>query len=256
MSDLIPPAPKNLAGRIALVTGASRGIGRAVALELARRGAHVIALARTQGALEALDDEVRAVGSEATLVPCDIKDYDALDRLGAAIHERWGKLDILVGNAGILGPLTPIAHCDPDKWEQVFAINVTANYRLLRSLDPLLRASDAGRAVFVSSSAAQRADFVAFWGVYAASKAALDGIVRAYAAETANVSSVRAMSVNPGPLRTKMRASAMPGEDPMTLRTPEEFAPKLAELCAPEWTETGKIYDFPKDKVLRFQGAA
>jgi NAD(P)-dependent dehydrogenase (short-subunit alcohol dehydrogenase family) len=256
MSDLIPPAPKNLAGRIALVTGASRGIGRAVALELARRGAHVIALARTQGALEALDDEVRAVGSEATLVPCDIKDYDALDRLGAAIHERWGKLDILVGNAGILGPLTPIAHCDPDKWEQVFAINVTANYRLLRSLDPLLRASDAGRAVFVSSSAAQRADFVAFWGVYAASKAALDGIVRAYAAETANVSSVRAMSVNPGPLRTKMRASAMPGEDPLTLRTPEEFAPKLAELCAPEWTETGKIYDFPKDKVLRFQGAA
>ena len=256
MSDLIPPSPKNLAGRIALVTGASRGIGRAVALELARRGAHVIVLARTQGALEALDDEIRAVGSEATLVPCDIKDYDALDRLGAAIHERWGKLDILVGNAGVLGPLTPIAHCDPDKWEQVFAINVTANYRLLRSLDPLLRASDAGRAVFVSSSAAQRADFVAFWGVYAASKAALDGIVRAYAAETANVSNVRAMSVNPGPLRTKMRASAMPGEDPLTLRTPEEFAPKLAELCAPEWTETGKIYDFPTDRVLRFQGAA
>ena len=256
MSDLIPPSLKNLAGRIALVTGASRGIGRAVALELARRGAHVIVLARTQGALEALDDEIRAVGSEATLVPCDIKDYDALDRLGAAIHERWGKLDILVGNAGVLGPLTPIAHCDPDKWEQVFAINVTANYRLLRSLDPLLRASDAGRAVFVSSSAAQRADFVAFWGVYAASKAALDGIVRAYAAETANVSNVRAMSVNPGPLRTKMRASAMPGEDPLTLRTPEEFAPKLAELCAPEWTETGKIYDFPTDRVLRFQGAA
>ena len=152
--------------------------------------------------------------------------------------------------------MTPIAHCDPDKWEQVFAINVTANYRLLRSLDPLLRASDAGRAVFVSSSAAQRADFVAFWGVYAASKAALDGIVRAYAAETANVSNVRAMSVNPGPLRTKMRASAMPGEDPLTLRTPEEFAPKLAELCAPEWTETGKMYDFPTDRVLRFQGAA
>jgi NAD(P)-dependent dehydrogenase (short-subunit alcohol dehydrogenase family) len=256
MSDPIPPAQKNLAGRIALVTGASRGIGRAVALELARRGAHVIALARTQGALEALDDEVRALGSEATLVPCDIKDFDALDRLGAAIHERWGKLDILVGNAGILGPLTPIAHCDPDNWDQVFAINVTANYRLLRSLDPLLRASDAGRAVFVSSGAAQRAAFVAFWGPYAASKAALDGIVRAYAAETANVSSVRAMSVNPGPLRTKMRASAMPGEDPLTLRTPEEFAPKLAELCAPEWTETGKIYDFPKDRVLRFQGAA
>jgi NAD(P)-dependent dehydrogenase (short-subunit alcohol dehydrogenase family) len=256
MSDPLPPAQKNLAGRIALVTGASRGIGRAVALELARRGAHVIALARTQGALEALDDEVRAVGSEATLVPCDIKDFDALDRLGLAIHQRWGKLDILVGNAGVLGPLTPIAHCDPDKWEQVFAVNVTANYRLLRSLDPLLRASDAGRVVFVSSGAAQRDELAAFWGPYCASKAALDGIVRAYAAETANVSSVRAMSVNPGPLRTRMRAAAMPGEDPLTLRTPEEFAPKLAELCAPEWSETGKIYDFPKDRVLRFQGAA
>jgi NAD(P)-dependent dehydrogenase (short-subunit alcohol dehydrogenase family) len=256
MSEISSSEVKNLAGRIALVTGASRGIGRAVALELARRGAHVIALARTQGALEALDDEVRALGSEATLVPCDIKDFDAIDRLGAAIHQRWGKLDILVGNAGILGPLTPIAHCDPDKWDQVFAINVTANYRLLRSLDPLLRASDAGRVVFVSSGAAQRADFAAFWGPYAASKAALDGIVRAYAAETANVSNVRAMSVNPGPLRTKMRAAAMPGEDPLTLRTPEEFAPKLAELCAPSWIETGKIYDFPKDRVLRFQGAA
>ncbi|WP_294534714.1 SDR family NAD(P)-dependent oxidoreductase [uncultured Rhodoblastus sp.] len=256
MSEPFPHGQKKLAGRIALVTGASRGIGRAVAVELARRGAHVIALARTQGALEALDDDVRALGSEATLVPCDIKDFDGLDRLGAVIHQRWGKLDILVGNAGILGPLTPIAHCDPDKWEQVFAVNVTANYRLLRSLDPLLRASDAGRAVFVSSGAAQRDDFAAFWGPYAASKAALDGIVRAYAAETANISSVCVMSVNPGPLRTRMRAAAMPGEDPLTLRTPEEFAPKLAELCAPEWSETGKIYDFPKDRVLHFRGAA
>ncbi len=247
------PEVKTLAGRVALVTGASRGIGRAVALELARRGAHVIALARTQGALEELDDAIRQLGSEATLVPCDIKDFDALDRLGAAIHGRWGKLDILVGNAGILGPLTPIAHCDPDKWEQVFAINVTANYRLLRSLDPLLRASDAGRVVFISSGAAQKADFSAFWGPYAASKSALDAIVRTYAAETVNVSNVRAMSANPGPLRTKMRAAAMPGEDPLTLRAPEEFAPKVADLCSPDSTQTGKIYDFPTDRILSFQ---
>lgn len=249
-------AEQKLAGRVALVTGASRGIGRAVALELARRGAHVIGLARTQGALEELDDAIRAMGGEATLVPCDIKDFDALDRLGAAIHQRWGKLDILVGNAGILGPLTPIAHCDPDKWEQVFGVNVTANYRLLRSLDPLLRASDAGRVVFISSGAAQKDDFTAYWGPYAASKSALDAIVRTYAAETLNVSKVRVMSVNPGPLRTKMRAAAMPGEDPATLRTPEEFAPKVADLCSPDWSETGKIYDFPRDQLLRFQGAA
>lgn len=249
-------AEKTLAGRIALVTGASRGIGRAVALELARRGAHVIALARTQGALEELDDAIRALGGETTLVPCDIKDFAALDRLGAAIHQRWGKLDILVGNAGILGPLTPIAHCDPEKWDQVFSVNVTANYRLLRSLDSLLRASDAGRVVFLSSGVAQRGDISAFWGPYAASKSALDAILSAYAAETVNVSNVRAMSVNPGPLRTRMRAAAMPGEDPGTLRTPEDFAPKVADLCAPGWTETGKIYDFPQDKVLRFLGAA
>jgi NAD(P)-dependent dehydrogenase (short-subunit alcohol dehydrogenase family) len=252
----MPDSQKNLAGRIALVTGASRGIGRAVALELARRGAHVIALARTQGALEELDDAIRSAGGEATLVPCDIKDFDALDRLGAAVHGRWGKLDIFVGNAGVLGPLTPISHCDPDKWDQVFAINVTANYRLLRSLDPLLRASDAGRVVLISSGVAQRAEVAAFWGVYAASKAALDVILRAYAAETVNVSKVRAMSVNPGPLRTKMRAAAMPGEDPLTLRTPEDLAPKIAALCAPDWKDTGKIYDFPKDRILRFQGAS
>jgi NAD(P)-dependent dehydrogenase (short-subunit alcohol dehydrogenase family) len=255
MSDLSSPGGK-LAGRIALVTGASRGVGRAVALELARRGAHVIAMARTQGALEALDDEIRALGGEATLVPCDITDFPALDRLGAAVHERWGKLDIFVGNAGVLGPLTPISHCDPDKWDQLFAVNVTANYRLLRSLDPLLRASDAGRVVLISSGAAQRADYRAFWGPYATSKAALDAILRSYAADVVNVSNVKAMSVNPGPLRTKMRASAMPGEDPSTLRTPEEFAPKLVDLCGPDWTETGRIYDFPTDKVLSFQGPA
>lgn len=256
MSEVFVPTVKALDGRLAVVTGASRGIGRAVALELARRGAHVIALARTQGALEALDDEIRALGGEATLVPCDVTDFAALDRLGAAIFERWKKLDILVGNAGILGPLTPISHVDPEKWDKLFAVNVTANYRLLRSLDPLLRASDAGRVVLVSSGAAQRSDVKAFWGPYAASKAALDAMLRAYAADVANVSNIKAMSVNPGPLRTKMRASAMPGEDPKTLRTPEEFAPKLVDLCGPEWRETGKIYDFPTDKILSFGAAA
>ena len=185
------------------MTGASRGIGRAVARELARRGAHVIALARTQGALEELDDEIRAGGDSATLVPCDIADFDALDRLGATIFERWGKLDILVGNAGLLGALSPIGHFDPPTWDKVFAVNVTANFRLIRAMDPLLRQSDAGRAVFISSGAAQRADLRPYWGLYAATKAALDALARTYAAETVNTSNVRVMLVNPGPLRTQ-----------------------------------------------------
>ena len=246
----------SLQGRIALVTGASRGIGRAVALELARRGAHIIALARTQGALEALDDEIRAGGSEATLTPCDIKDFDALDRLGGAIFERWGKLDILVGNAGALGPVTPLGHVEPKEWDDTFAVNVTANWRLIRSLDPLLRASDAGRAVFITSAVAHEAVVRPYWGPYAASKAALDALVRTYAAETKNITAVRVMAVDPGPLRTRMRAVAMPGEDPLTLRTPEELAPKIAALCAPSWTETGKLYDFPQDRVLAFSAPA
>ena len=245
-----------LSGRLALVTGASRGIGRAVALELARQGAHVIALARTQGALEKLDDEIRALGGEATLVPCDIKDYDALDRLGGAIFQRWGKLDIFVGNAGILGPITPLSHLDPKQWDDVLAVNVTANWRLIRSLDALLRASDAGRVALMSSGAGNKTQFAPYWGAYAASKAAVDALVRTYAAETVNTSAVKVMAVNPGPLRTRMRASAMPGEDPMTLKTPEDIAPKIAELCAPAWTQTGKLYDFPQDRVLSFQGPA
>jgi NAD(P)-dependent dehydrogenase (short-subunit alcohol dehydrogenase family) len=244
--------PASLQGRVALVTGASRGIGRAVAIELARRGAHIIALARTQGALEALDDAIRAEGSEATLAPCDIKDFDALDRLGAAIYERWGKLDILVGNAGALGPVTPLGHVEPKEWEQTFAVNVTANWRLIRSLDPLLRASDAGRAVFITAAVAHEADFRAYFGPYAASKAALDALARSYAAETRNITAVRVMAVDPGALRTRMRAVAMPGEDPMTLRTPEDLAPKIADLCSPASTETGKLYDFRQDRVLSY----
>jgi NAD(P)-dependent dehydrogenase (short-subunit alcohol dehydrogenase family) len=244
---------KPLANRLAVVTGASRGIGRAAALAYAQAGAHVIALARTQGALEELDDEIRAAGSSATLVPLDLTDYAGIDRLGAAINERWGKLDILLGNAGLLGELAPLTHLDQPVWDAVMAVNVTANWRLIRSLDPLLRKSDAGRAIFISSGAAHKS--TAYWGPYSVSKAALESLVRTYAAETATTP-IRVMLVNPGPLRTRMRATAMPGEDPMTLKTPEELAPHLVRLASPEWAETGKIYDFPQDKLLTPQAPA
>lgn len=235
--------------RIALVTGASRGIGRAIALELARDGAHVVALARTQGALESLDDEIRALGGKSTLVPCDIADFDAIDRLGAALFQRWGKLDILVGNAGVLGVLSPLGHVDVKDWNRVVAVNVTANWRLIRSMDPLLRASGAGRVAFVTSSAAYKA--TPYWGPYAVSKAALEALARTYAAETRN-DGVTVMIANPGRMRTRMRAQAMPGEDPTTLPTPEEFAKKCLPLFAPEWRESGRLYDFPTDSLMDF----
>lgn len=238
---------------IALVTGASRGVGRAFALELARKGAHVVALARTQGALEELDDEIRALGGQTTLVPCDVTDFDALDRLGAALFERWGRLDIFIGNAGVLGPLSPLAHVDVKDWNRVMAVNVTANWRLIRSLDPLLRASGAGRVLFVTSGAAHKAK--PFWGPYAVSKAALDAMARTYAAEVQD-NGVTVMIANPGPLRTRMRAQAMPGEDPMTLPTPEDFAKKCLPLIAPEWRETGRLYDFPTDRLMDFRPPA
>lgn len=245
-----PAAPT----RVALVTGASRGIGRAAALALAATGAHVIAVARTQGALEELDDAIRAAhpSAGATLVPLDLSDFEALDRLGASIYERWGRLDAFLGNAGALGPLSPLAHISPKAFADVFSVNVTANWRLIRSLDPLLRASPAGRAVFVTSGVASRAEARAYWGLYAASKAALDLLARTYAAETASTP-VKVMLVNPGRMRTKMRAAAMPGEDPKTLPTPEELAPKLVELLSSDWAESGKLYDFPQNKVLTFR---
>lgn len=251
-------APQNDAStRVVLITGASRGIGRAAALAFARTGAHVVALARTQGALEELDDEIRALRSDehapATLAPVDLRDHAAIDRLGEAIYRRWGRLDAFVGNAGTLGVLSPLHHVDPKEWEDVLAVNVTANWRLIRSLDPLLRRSPAGRVAFVTSGVASRADYRAYWGAYATAKAALDAIARTYAAETANTSNIRVMLINPGPLRTLMRAKAMPGEDPMTLRTPDELAPKIVETCSPAWTETGKLYDFPSDRILSFR---
>ena len=189
-------------------------------------------------------------------MPCDVTDWPALDRLAAAIAGRWGRLDVFVGNAGLLGPLTPLAQLDPKQWDKVQAANVTANLRLTRALDPLLRASDAGRVAMLTSSAAHRAELRAYWGAYAMTKAAVDTLVRTYAAETRNVSAVRIMAVNPGPLRTKMRAQAMPGEDPATLRAPEELAPKIVALCSPSWQDTGRLYDFPTDRVLDWQAPA
>jgi NAD(P)-dependent dehydrogenase (short-subunit alcohol dehydrogenase family) len=236
-----------LQDRIALVTGASRGIGRAAALAFAEAGAHVVALARTAGGLEELDDEIRAIGGSATLVPLDLADAAGLTKLGLAVTERWGRLDILLANAGILGPLTPLGHASEAEWAKVFDINVTANWRLLKALDPGLRASDAGRVLMMSSGAAHKC--TAYWGPYSISKAAVEALGRTYAAETATTP-VKLMLVNPGPLRTRMRAEAMPGEDPMSLRTPEELAPHLVKLASPDWSESGKIFDFPQGKVL------
>lgn len=240
---------KQLENRVAVVTGASRGLGRAIALALAKEGAHIIALARTQGGLEELDDEIKTLGGSATLVPSDIKDYAAIDRLGAAIFERWKKLDILIGNAGILGKLTPIPHLDPKVFDDVMAVNVTSNFRLLRSLDPLLRASDAGRAVFVTSGLAQKC--WAYWGGYSISKAALEAMVKTYATENEK-SSIRANCFSPGATRTKMRAQAMPGEDPETLPSTEEVAAQIIPLCLPGLTDTGAVYKYAPTGLFKF----
>lgn len=233
-------AGHDLAGKVILVTGASRGIGYAAAIEAARRGAHVVAVARTVGGLEELDDEIQDLGSSTTLVPLDLRDGDAIDRLGAAIFERWGALDGLIANAGQLGVLSPLPHVKPEDFEKVMAVNVTANYRLLRSTDLLLRQAVAGRAVFVSSSAARSAR--PFWGLYAASKAAVDAMVKSYAGEVEQ-SKVRANIFYPGAVRTAMRAKAMPGENPDTLPKPGEIAPRLVDMVSPSLTENGRLFD-------------
>jgi NAD(P)-dependent dehydrogenase (short-subunit alcohol dehydrogenase family) len=240
---------KPLAGRIALVTGASRGIGHATAIALAKAGAHVVAIARTVGGLEEVDDVIKAAGGSATLVPLDLKDYDGIDRLGASLNERYGKLDVLVANAGILGVLSPMSHVEPKVFDDVMAVNVTANYRLIRSLDPLLQKSDAGRAVFLTSGASWQP--MAYWGPYSVSKAAVELMARIYAAETASTS-VRVNIFSPGPIRTRMRATAMPGEDPMTLDTPENCATKIIDLCLPSYDETGTCYNYRTKKFVTF----
>lgn len=230
---------KPLEGRIALVTGASRGIGYHTALELARLGAHVIAVARTQGGLEDLDDEIRALGGEATLVPLDLADFDGIDRLGHAVYERWGRLDIFVGNAAMLGTISPIGHVDVKTFDKVMSLNVTSMWRLIRSLDPLLRQSDDGRALLLSSSVAHSAR--KFWSAYAASKAAVEVLARSWADENVNMK-LRVNSVDPGATRTAMRAQAMPGEDPMELPHPSEVGRQIASLCLPDVKDTGRLY--------------
>jgi NAD(P)-dependent dehydrogenase (short-subunit alcohol dehydrogenase family) len=232
---------KLLEGKVAVVTGASRGLGRAAAIALAKEGAHIIATARTQGGLEELDDEIKAAGSSATLVPMDMMDFPAIDRLGAAIFERWKKLDILIGNAGLLGKLTPVPHIDPKSWDDVMAVNVTANYRLIRSCDPLLRMAPHGRAIFVTSGLAYKC--FPYWGTYSISKAALEAMVKTYAGEMAT-SNVRANCFSPGPTRTKMRATAMPGEDPMSIPSADEVAAQIVPMCLDSFDDNGAVYKY------------
>jgi NAD(P)-dependent dehydrogenase (short-subunit alcohol dehydrogenase family) len=229
---------RRLEGRIAFVTGASRGIGRAVAMRFAAEGAHVVLLARTQGALEELDDEIRKTGGQATLVPLDVTDFDQIDRTGAALFERFKRLDILVGNAGLLGTMGPVAHMDPAVWEQVMAVNLTANWRLIRSFDPLLRASGSGRAIFVTSGAARGAR--AYWGAYAVSKAALEMMVGTYAAEMEKTN-VRVNLIDPGATRTAMRAEAYPGEDPLSLKEPDSLTDAFVALAEPACERHGEL---------------
>jgi len=232
---------KTLEGRIALVTGASRGIGRAAAIALAKAGAHVILVARTVGGLEEADDEIQKMGGTATLVPMNLRDGDAIDRLGASIFERWGRLDAFLGNAGVLGQLTPLAHLEPKTFQEVMEVNVTANWRLVRSLDPLLRLSDAGRVLFVTSGAAKK--HTAFWGAYSISKAALESLALTYAAECEG-GKIKVNLINPGPMRTAMRKKAMPGEDPSVLPVPEEMAPRMVEMLSPSFTQNGVAVNF------------
>lgn len=227
-----------LAGRTALITGASRGIGAAVAKRFAAEGAHVVLVARTVGGLEELDDAIKAVGGSATLVPLDLRELDRVDALGPSLYQRFGKLDILVGNAGLLGTLGPLSHHDAKLWNEVLTVNVTANWRLIRTLEPLLRRSDAGRAIFVTSGAAQMAQ--PFWGAYATSKAALEAMIKTWAAELEKTP-VRINLLSPGPIRTSMRAQAFPGEDPASLRAPEAITEAFVELALPSCTRTGEV---------------
>ncbi|RVG87907.1 SDR family NAD(P)-dependent oxidoreductase [Sinorhizobium meliloti] len=240
----------NLKDRIAVVTGASRGIGYFTARELAKAGAHVVACARTLGGLEELDDAIKAFGGSATLVPFDLSDMAAIDKLGGAINERWGKLDIMVANAGVLGTISPIGHVEAKVFEKVMAINVTATWRLIRSLEPLLVRSDAGRALILSSSAAHKCK--PFWGPYSASKAAVEALARTWAYETQRLP-LRILSVDPGATRTAMRAQAVPGEDPETLPHPSEVAQALLPLLGREQTETGKLFIVREKKIVDYR---
>jgi NAD(P)-dependent dehydrogenase (short-subunit alcohol dehydrogenase family) len=231
---------ERLKDRVALITGASRGIGRAVAERFAREGAHVLLIARTREALEQVDDAIKAQGGTATLVPLNLMHGPKIDALGPALYERFGRLDILVGNAGILGRLSPLPHIPSQHWEQVMRVNVTANWRLIRTLDPLLRRSDAGRVIFVTSGVAQSAR--AYWAPYSVSKAALDCLAKTYANETSD-SAIKVNVIDPGATATRMRAEAYPGEDQSKLPTPEQVAEAFVPLAMPDFPETGQIIE-------------
>ena len=224
--------------RIALVTGASRGIGRAAALALAASGCHVILSGRTSGALEEVDDEITAAGGTASILRLNLTHGDRIDALGPTLYERWQRLDVLVAAGGILGRLSPLPHLPDEEWEDVLRINLTANWRLIRTLDPLLRRSEAGRALFLTSRAATK--IRAYWGPYAVSKAGLEALVKTYAAETATTA-VKANLLDPGATRTRMRAQAYPGEDASKLKAPEALGPLIVELTAPECTRSGEV---------------
>ncbi len=234
---------KSLDGKIALITGASRGIGRAVALKYAQEGAHVILVAKTMAALEEVDDEIQAAGGSATLVPMDLRQFDKIDQMGQALFDRFGKLDILVGNAGVLGDLTPMSQMKVKRWNEVMDINVTANFRLIRSMEPLLKLSDAGRAIFLSSGTTKGPR--AYWAAYAVSKAALENMIQTWSQELLKTN-IKANLIDPGATRTRMRATAYPGEDPMKLKTPEELADLFLELALPTCEKHGE--------VIRFEG--
>ncbi len=239
MTSIPSASERPLDGLIALVTGATRGIGRASAIGLADAGAHVIAVGRNQGALEELDDEVKArTGQGATLAPMDLAAEGAVDQLGGHIHQRWGKLDILVHAAGLLGDLTPASHLEPKVWERVVNLNLTVPYRLIRSLEPLLRRSAAARPIFLTSGAALKPR--AFWSVYCATKAGLESLVLSWADEL-ETTPIKPVLLSPGPMRTRMRAQAFPGEDPMTLTDPTEIAPLVVELARPDLSPAGRV---------------
>ncbi len=235
-------------GKVALVTGASRGIGRALAKALALQGAHVIALARTKGGLEELDDELKELGAQISLLRLDLREGGQIDALGPTLYERWQRLDIFVGNAGILGPLSPLGHIGEADWAQTFAVNVTANWRLMRTLDPILRLSPAGRVLFITSGAAQNCR--AYWGPYSVSKAALEALAKTYAHEMQSTA-VRVNLLNPGPMRTRMRRQAFPGEDENTLPLPETIVPLALSLLTAETTSNGERFDYKAQAQIK-----
>jgi len=245
-----------LQGHVALVTDALHGIGRAVVLELASRGAHVIAFARNRDSLAPLEVEIAGMGAAMTPFSGDVTDPRDIQRLAGFVFETWQRLDIMVGNAAIIGQRTTLAELDDADWEEVIATHITVNWRLVRRMDPLLREADAGRVIFITPGSGSDVDPAQGRGAHALSNATLDTIARTYAAETATTP-IRVMLCNPGPMRTGvatgMRAAIRPDEDPMSLKTPADFAPKVADMCTPEWQMTGKLYDFPQDRLLNFR---